>query len=83
VASRLGLIGMGIKDFLIEDAGGAPDVTKTICAGATVRLELSRPIQGKAHVHGAYGANPEVSMRDLDTNLPMLGFYGLPVKAGK
>jgi hypothetical protein len=83
VASRLGLIGMGIEDFLVEDADGAVAVAKTVCTGSTVRLELARPLRGKARVHGAYGADPEVGMRDLDTNLPMLGFYGLPVKSGR
>ena len=83
VASRLGLIGLGLKDFRVEDAGGTVEVTSTICTGATVRLELARPVRGKAHVHGAYGADPEVGMRDLETNLPMLGFYGLPVKGGR
>jgi hypothetical protein len=81
VASRLILIGLGLQDFRIEDADGAVEVTKTICTGATVRLELARPIRGKAQVHGAYGASPEVGIRDSNTNLPMLGFYGLPVKA--
>ena len=80
VASGLGLTGKGLTDFLVEDAGGAVDVARTICAGATVRLELSRAMRGKALVHGAYGADPEVGIRDLDTNLPMLGFYGLPVR---
>jgi hypothetical protein len=83
VTSRLALTGMGLEDFLVEDSLGPAAVAKTVCTGSTVRLELARPLSGKAYVHGAYGADPEVGLKDLETNLPMLGFYKLPVKAGK
>jgi len=81
VATELLFLGLGLRDFTVEDSAGRVEITAAQAAGRTVRLELARPLEKRAVVHGACGVDPEWTLRDLDTNLPALGFYGLKVEA--
>ncbi|MCY2930087.1 MAG: hypothetical protein NTV86_11450 [Planctomycetota bacterium] len=80
VTSRLDSIAQTDNPFLVEDADGPVAVEKLTYPGdATVRLSLSRPLSGKALVHGAYGTNPAVVPMDMERFVPILGFYGVSV----
>jgi hypothetical protein len=80
VPNRLAFLGPGEDDFVVEDAEGfIPVRAATTPARDRVRLELERPAAGEARVHGGYGANPPCHLRDAEENVPVLGFYGLPV----
>jgi hypothetical protein len=70
--------------FRVEDEAGAVEVKRVEYTGtAMIRLQLGRPLSGKAVVHGGYGYNPPPVPMDMDRALPMLGFHGLPVSVRK
>ncbi|MBI4552893.1 MAG: hypothetical protein HY710_11570 [Candidatus Latescibacteria bacterium] len=80
VSNRLAFLGPGEKDFVVEDAAGFVPIKAASCPGRDrVRLELAHPAVRPVSVHGAFGAFPPATLRDAETNEPMLGFYGLEV----
>jgi len=81
VAGRMDTMDGSAQPFRVEDADGVVPVEKVeYTQSATVRLRLARPLAGKAAVHGAYGCNPPPAPMDMDRVMPMLGFYGVPIK---
>lgn len=72
------------KVFTVEDGLGRADVTAWRVSDRTeITLELSRPLQGEAFVHGAFETNPAYYVPfDDATRWPMLAFYRLPVEKG-
>ena len=80
VTSRLIFVGMGRDEFAVEDAGGQVEVSEAVCDGAAVLLKLSRPLRGRARVHGAYGIDPAWTLVDYVTSSPALAFHGLKVQ---
>jgi len=81
VAGRMDTMDGSAQPFRVEDADGVVPVEKVeYTQSATVRLRLARPLVGKAAVHGAYGCNPPLAPMDMDRVMPMLGFYGVPIK---
>jgi sialate O-acetylesterase len=80
VPNRLAFLGPGEHDFVVEDAEGFVTIrSATTPVRDRVRLELERPAVGEVRVHGGYGANPPCHLRDAEENVPVLGFYDLPV----
>ncbi|HOI55050.1 MAG TPA: sialate O-acetylesterase [Phycisphaerae bacterium] len=79
VTSQLVFIGMGVNEFVVEDAAGRADVTEARCDGSRVELKLSRPLEDQARIHAAYGIDPAWTLCDYATNVPALAFYGLAV----
>lgn len=80
VAGRLVWIAPGERDFVVEEGEGKVAVRKAECvARDRVRLTLERPVSVAARVHGAFGADPPANLRDAEQNVPILGFYGLPL----
>ena len=80
VASRLQFLAPGETDFAVEDEKGFAIVQRAQCiAPDRVRLELDRAVSANVKIHGGFGANPTASLRDFETNVPFLAFYGLPV----
>lgn len=80
VASRLIWIAPGERDFVVEEGGAQIVIRKAECITRDrVRLTLERPVSGAARIHGAFDAHPPASLRDAELNVPMLGFYGLPL----
>ncbi len=45
-----------------------------------VHVKLTRRLEGKAFVHGAFGRRPHAVPVDQPRNLPMLRFHGVPVE---
>jgi len=72
------------KVFTVEDERGRVDVTAWHVTGrAEITLELARPLQGSAFVHGAFETDPAGYVPfDDATRWPMLAFYRLPVETG-
>ncbi len=79
VTSRLILLGRGLEDFRVRDEAGTAQIASATAEGDTVQLDLSRAIEGRATVDGAYGVNPEWTLRDYETNMPALAFHAFPV----
>ena len=81
VVSRLAFIAPGETDFTVEDGGGFVPVRKAECvARDRVRLSLASHVSTAARVHSAYGANPAAFLCDIEPNVAILAFYGLPVR---
>ena len=81
VPSRLQFIAPGDADFLVEDRGEMIQIRRAeVVERNRVRLILSRPVTLNACVHSALGANPPANLRDVEQNVPVLAFYGLPVR---
>ena len=81
VTNRLAFLGPGEHDFTVEDADGFVGVKSATCPACDrVRLDLYRPVVSPVKVHGAFGAYPSSNLRDAETNVPILGFYGLEVR---
>ena len=66
--------------FVVEEPDPRVAIRKAECiARDRVGLTLERPLSGGAWARGAFGANPPANLRDGEQNVPMLGFYGLPL----
>lgn len=66
--------------FLIEDAGGVVQICEYSLEGNIVILRLSRDIIGSGTVSALCGENPgSIIPKDMDTQLPILGFYKFPI----
>ena len=67
--------------FAVEDAQGVNPVTKwRTTAHNCILLTTARPLAAGAKVHGAFEANPaDYIPTDLESQLPMLSFYGVEV----
>lgn len=81
VTSRMDNIDPTANCFRVEDEAGVAPIEKVIHPqGITVKLVLSRPLKGKAVVHGGYGFNPAMAPMDMERFMPMLGFWGVAVE---
>ncbi|BBI32870.1 sialate O-acetylesterase [Cohnella abietis] len=82
VAGELFAMGPGEIVFSIDDDLGLMPITSwTTRTGGRVELELPRPIEGTAVVHGAFEANPAAALPiDTGTYLPMLSFYNFTIQ---
>ncbi|MEI6809258.1 MAG: sialate O-acetylesterase [bacterium] len=84
VVGRMDCIDPLAIPFLVEDENGVVEIKRVeYTSSAMIRLQLGRPLSGPASVHGGYGYNPPPVPMDMDRAMPMLGFYGMPVSAGK
>ncbi len=84
VTGRMDNIDPTAVPFRVEDADGVVPVKKVELTGtAVLRLHLDRAMSGKAVVHGGYGFNPPPVHMDMDRLMPMLSFYGFPVKESR
>lgn len=79
VTSMIIFVGRGLTDFRVEDSAGVDEVVQAKAVENTVLLTLQRPLEGEAFVHGGYGYNPQVTLCDYETSLPMLCFHGVKV----
>jgi hypothetical protein len=80
VTSRMDTIDLTTVPFRVEDARGvAPIKAVKYPGGPKVHLELERPLEGKAVVHGMWGHNPPLPPYDMVRMMPMLSFYGLDI----
>lgn len=53
------------RDFSVQDAAGWLEVQRlTVGPDHNLRLELARPVQGKATLHGLYGLRPQPGLFD-------------------
>ncbi len=83
VVGHLAFVGPGEGDFVVEDTEGFIPVQAVSCSACDrVQLELERPTVGQTLVHGAFGTNPPSHIRDVEENMPILGFYGLVATPG-
>ena len=74
-------IDAGANCFRVEDDEGEVGIKAVhIPMDTTLELVLSRPLTGCAHVHGAWGTNPETAPMDMERFVPMLGFHGVVVQ---
>ncbi len=81
VTSRIDNIEHTANGFKVEDAQGEVKIESIVYPGdASIVLALARPLAGEAKVHGAFGYNPPTAPVDMDRVMPMLGFYGVPVR---
>jgi hypothetical protein len=81
VTGRFHYLPAGAKPFRVEDGNGElPVESVNQSGGGEITLELARPIEGSAVVHGAFGRNPQPVPVDQPRNLPMLRFHALPVQ---
>jgi len=82
VTSRMDGLDPTANSFRVEDEAGMVPMEKVLYPqDARVRLLFSRPLKGRAVVHGAYGLNPAMVPLDMERFLPMLGFHGVPVES--
>ena len=80
VAERLDSTNPWRIPFRVADAAGDVEVVAIELPGnATIRLRLGRKLQGKAVVHGAYGADPPVVPCDMPRQMPILSFLDFPI----
>ncbi|RED55882.1 sialate O-acetylesterase [Cohnella phaseoli] len=82
IHGQLFAVGPGERIFSIEDEKGFHVVDRwQVREGSRIELILSRPLEGKAFVHGAFEANPSAfPLLDTGTQLPMLSFYGVEIE---
>ena len=81
VQSRMDSIDANANCFRVEDDEGEVGIKAVhIPMDTTLELILSRPLTGGAHVHGAWGTNPETAPMDMERFVPMLGFHGVVVQ---
>jgi hypothetical protein len=81
VRNRLAFLGPGEQDFTVEDAEGFMRVEQAATpARDRVRLTLERPARPPVRVHAAFGAFPASTLRDAETNEPILGFYDVEAR---
>ncbi|MFC5404385.1 sialate O-acetylesterase [Cohnella soli] len=85
VTGELFAVGNREPVFTVEDGQGKAPITRwRITDKIKVELELSRPLEGAAVVHGAYETNPSAfPVLDTGTHMPMLSFYGYKIKQEK
>lgn len=80
VTSRIDNMDQTAKPFRVEDAEGEVPIRQVVYPkNDTVQLVLERPLAGNAVVHAGYGANPPLMPMDMERQLPVLAFSGLPV----
>jgi hypothetical protein len=80
VTSRMDTLDLTHHPFRVEDAQGEVPVAQVVFSqDARIQLVLTRPLSGKAQVHGAWGCDPATAPADMERFLPMLGFYGAEV----
>ncbi|MSR81807.1 MAG: sialate O-acetylesterase [Candidatus Latescibacteria bacterium] len=80
VTSRMDSLDLTSHSFRVEDAEGEVPVAQVVFSqDARIQLKLSRPLSGKAQVHGGWGYSPTTVPADMERFIPMLGFYGVPV----
>ncbi len=81
VTSRMDCINEAANCFAVEDEDGQVPIARvSYPMDHTIILELGRPLNGTAQLHGGWGANPDTVPMDMERFLPMLGFYGLEVE---
>jgi hypothetical protein len=81
VTSRLEALDLARHCFSVEEEGQpVPVEAATYPGGNRVRLKLAQPLAGAAVVHGAAGMNPLPAPLDMERQLPILAFYGVPVE---
>ena len=82
VTSRMECIDPQAQEtFRVEDDEGDVPITAVAYTGdERVTLTLGRAVAGSAFVHGGFGANPRLVPMDVERFLPMLSFYGVPVR---
>jgi len=81
VTSRMGTINPIAHSFRVEDDNGQAEISEVAYpGGAKIVLRLSRVLHGKAVVHGGFGCDPATLPADMERQMPMLAFYGVPVE---
>ncbi|MBM3277619.1 MAG: sialate O-acetylesterase [Candidatus Handelsmanbacteria bacterium] len=80
VTSRMDTLDLTRHGFRVEDVAGEAPITRVIYSqDARVQLHLTRPLRGRALVHGGWGYDPGTTPWDMERFLPMLGFYGAEI----
>jgi hypothetical protein len=81
VTSRMGTINPTARSFHVEDDNGPVEITEAVYpGGSTILLRLARTPGGGAVVHGGFGCDPATLPADMERQMPMLAFYGVPVE---
>jgi hypothetical protein len=81
VTSRMGTINPAAHSFRVEDDKGPVEITEAVYpGGSTILLRLARAPGGGAAVHGGFGCDPATLPADMERQVPMLAFYGVPVE---
>jgi hypothetical protein len=80
VTSRIDTINNAVIPFTVDDEKGNVPVKKvTYLFNSSIILELGRPLEGVAAIHGAYGSDPVTVPHDMVRFIPILGFYGFNI----
>ena len=78
---NLDLIRLEQFPLCVEDGKGFIGLTEYGTNGSRITLELEREPGDGAQVHGAWEMNPPgILPYDVESYLPILAFYGLPVE---
>jgi hypothetical protein len=81
VTSRMGTTNPTAHSFGVEDDNGPIEITEVVYPGnSKILLRLVRALGSNTKVHGGFGCDPATLPADMERQMPMLAFYGMPVE---
>jgi len=80
VESRLDSLTPGARPFRVADAEGVIPIERLVYFHRdSVRLQLGRPLGKNAVVSCGYGEDPDALPVDVERQMPVLAFHGVPL----